>query len=159
MNNYILPAEFDKHEATWIGWPHNKSDWPGKFSAIPFVYAEIVKQISRSETVRVIIESKEHQKKAEKVLKDADVDFSNIKFFIKKTNRGWLRDSAPFFVKSKNDLTAVDFKFNAWAKYDDYKLDDTIPRFISNKLNLKKVTAQHYEKSVVLEGGAPALLM
>ena len=63
MSNYKLPAEFDKHEATWIGWPHNKSDWPGKFSAIPFVYAEIVKHISRSETVRIIVESKEHQKK------------------------------------------------------------------------------------------------
>jgi len=154
MNNYKLPAEWEQHNATWISWPHNKSDWPGKFSAIPFVYAEIVKQISRGEIVRIIVESKDHQKKAEKVLKDSNVDLTNIEFFIKKTNRGWLRDSGPFFVKSKDDLNAVDFKFNAWAKYDDYKLDDTIPRFISNKLKLKKVTAQQDEKSVVLEGGA-----
>ena len=154
MNNYKLLAEWEPHEATWIGWPHNKNDWPGKFSAIPFVYTEIVKQISRGETVRVIVESKDHKKKAEKVLKDADVDFSNIEFFIKKTNRGWLRDSGPFFVKNKNELAAVDFKFNAWAKYDDYKLDDKIPQFISNKFNLNKVTAQQNEKAVVLEGGA-----
>ncbi len=154
MNNYKLPAEFDKHEATWIGWPHNKSDWPGKFSTIPFVYAEIVKQISREEIVRIIVESKEHQKKAEKILKDANVELTNIEFFIKKTNRGWLRDSAPFFVKYKNELAVVDFKFDAWAKYDDYKLDDKIPQFISNRFKLKRVTAEHDEKSVVLEGGA-----
>ncbi len=154
MNNYKLPAEFEQHEATWIGWPHNKSDWPGKFSSIPFVYAEIVKQISLGEKVRIIVESKEHQKKAEKVLKDADIDFSNIEFFIKKTNRGWLRDSGPFFVKRRDELNVVDFKFNAWAKYDDYKLDDKIPQFISNKLNLKKNVAEHNERQVVLEGGA-----
>jgi len=154
MNNYELPAEFDKHEATWIGWPHNKSDWPGKFSTIPFVYAEIVKQISREEIVRIIVESIEHQKKAEKILKDANVELTNIEFFIKKTNRGWLRDSAPFFVKYKNELAVVDFKFDAWAKYDDYKLDDKIPQFISNRFKLKRVTAEHDEKSVVLEGGA-----
>ncbi len=154
MSNYKLPAEFDKHEATWIGWPHNRSDWPGKFAAIPFVYAEIVKHISRGEKVRIIVESKDHRKKAEKLLKDSDVKFNNIEFFIKKTNRGWLRDSGPFFVKNRNELAAIDFEFNAWAKYDDYKLDDTIPQFISNKLNIKKVKAQQNEKSVVLEGGA-----
>ncbi|MEE9450037.1 MAG: agmatine deiminase family protein [Ignavibacteriaceae bacterium] len=154
INSLYLPAEWEPHEATWIGWPHNRSDWPGKFSTIPFVYAQIVKQISSGEAVRVIVESKDHRKKAEKVLNDVDINFTNIEFFIKKTNRGWLRDSAPFFVKNKNDLAAVDFKFNAWAKYDDYKLDDKIPRFISNKLNLKKVTAQQNEKTVVLEGGS-----
>jgi len=154
MNNFKLPAEWERHQATWLGWPHNRSDWPGKFSAIPFVYAEIVKQISRGETVRIIVESKDHQKKAEKVLKDADIDLNNIEFFIKKTNRGWLRDSGPFFVKNKDEITAVDFKFNAWAKYDDYKLDDKISQFISNKLNHKKVKAQQNEKAVVLEGGA-----
>ena len=154
MNNYKLPAEWEPHVATWVGWPHNKSDWPGKFSVVPFVYAEIVKQISRGEKIRIIVESKEHQKKAEKVLNDADVDLSNIEFFIKKTNRGWLRDSGPFFVKSKDDINAVEFKFNAWAKYDDYKLDDKIPQFISKKSNLEKITALQKEKAVVLEGGA-----
>jgi agmatine deiminase len=71
-----------------------------------------------------------------------------------KTDRGWLRDSGPMFVKEGNDVVALDFKFNAWAKYDDYKLDDKIPSFISNKLNLKRVIAEHNGKQVFLEGGA-----
>jgi len=154
MNSFKLPAEWNNHEATWIGWPYNKSDWPGKFSPIPYVYAEIVKYISRGEKVRIFVQSKEHKLKAEKVLKDCDVSLSNVEFFIKKTDRGWLRDSGPMFVKEGNEVVALDFKFNAWAKYQDYKLDDKIPSFISEKLKLKRIIAEHNGKQVVLEGGA-----
>jgi agmatine deiminase len=155
MNNeFLLPSEWSKHEATWIGWPYNKSDWPGKFSPIPYVYAEIVKYISRGEKVRIFVQSKEHKLKAEKVLKDCDVSLSNVEFFIKKTDRGWLRDSGPMFVKDGKETVAIDFKFNAWAKYDDYKLDDKIPLFISKKISMKRVIAEHKGKQVVLEGGA-----
>jgi len=154
MNNYKLLPEWTPHEATWIGWPYNKSDWPGKFSPIPYVYAEIVKYISHEEKVRIFVQSREHKLKAEKVLKDCDVRLSNVEYFIKKTDRSWLRDSGPVFVKDLNEIVALDFKFNAWAKYDDYKLDDKIPSFISQKLNIKRVVAEHNTKQVVLEGGS-----
>jgi agmatine deiminase len=153
MNSFRLPAEWFPHAATWIGWPYNKTDWPGKFSPIPYVYAEVVKYISRGEKVRIFVQSKEHKQKAEKVLRDCDVNLTNIEFFIKKTDRGWLRDSGPVFVKDENEIVALDFKFNAWAKYDDYKLDDKIPSYISEKLNLKKVIADNNGKQVILEGG------
>ena len=157
-NSFTLPPEWATHEATWIGWPYNKSDWPGKFSPIPYVYAEIVKYISCGEKVRIIVQSNDHKLKAEKVLKDSGVSLENVEFFIKKTDRGWLRDSGPMIVKDGSVLggetVALDFKFNAWAKYDDYKLDDKIPSFISNKLNLKRVVAEYNGKQVVLEGGA-----
>jgi agmatine deiminase len=158
MNRFKLNPEWSNHEATWIGWPYNKSDWPGKFSPIPYVYAEIVKYISRGEKVRIFVQSSDHKLKAEKVLKDSNGSLDNVEFFIKKTDRGWLRDSGPMFLKdgftSGGKTVALDFKFNAWAKYDDYKLDDKIPSFISNKLNLRRVFAEHNGKQVVLEGGA-----
>ncbi len=154
MSNYKLLPEWAPHEATWIGWPYNKSDWPGKFSPIPYVYAEIVKYISREELVKIFVQSKEHKLKAKKVLKNSDVSLANVEFFIKKTDRGWLRDSGPMFVKDYNEIIALDFKFTAWAKYDDYKNDDKIPSFISQKLNLKKVVAEHDGGQVVLEGGS-----
>jgi len=154
MNNFKLLAEWSQHEATWIGWPYNKSDWLGKFSPIPYVYAEIVKYISRGEIVRILVQSKEHRLQAEKNLKDSNGSLFNVAFFIKKTDRGWLRDSGPMFVKEANEIVALDFKFNAWAKYDDYKLDDKIPSFISEKLKLKRIVAEHKGKQVVLEGGA-----
>jgi agmatine deiminase len=154
ISKYNLSPEWSPHEATWIGWPDNKSDWPGKFSPIPYVYVEIVKYISRGEIVRIFVQSKEHRRKAEKILKDCDVSLLNVEFFLKKTNRGWLRDSGPMFVKESDKVLSLDFKFNGWAKYDDHKLDDKIPSFISNKLNLKKIIAEHNGKQVVLEGGA-----
>jgi len=154
MNNFKLLPEWSPHEATWIGWPYNKSDWPGKFSPIPYVYAEIVKYISRGEKVRILVQSKEHKLKAEKVLKDANGRLSNVESFIKKTDRGWLRDSGPMFVKDGNEVAAIDFKFNAWAKYDDYKFDDKVPKFISDRFNIKRIVAEHNGRQVVLEGGA-----
>jgi agmatine deiminase len=149
----IIP-EWEPHEATWIAWPHNINDWPGKFASIKWVYAEIVKYISRGEKVRIIVQSKEHKLKAEYVLKSVNADFSNIEYFFKKTDRGWLRDSFPFFIKEKNKLTAVDFKFNGWAKYNNYKLDNKIPSYISNKFNFSRVTAEYKGQQVILEGGA-----
>jgi len=154
MSNFKLPAEWAPHEATWIGWPYNKSDWPGKFSPIPYVYAEIVKNISRAEKVRIFVQSAEHKSKSEKVLRDSHVDLVNVEFFLKKTNRGWLRDSGPMFVKNGNETIVIDFKFNAWAKYDDYMLDNKIPSFISKKLNLNSIVAEYKGKQIVLEGGA-----
>ncbi|MBV6421519.1 MAG: Agmatine deiminase [Ignavibacteriaceae bacterium] len=153
-NHLLFNSEWSQHEATWIGWPYNKSDWPQKFSPIPYVYAEIVKYISRGEKVRIFVQSKAHQLKAEKVLKDSNGGLTNVEFFIKKTDRGWLRDSGPMFVKDRNEVIVIDFKFNAWAKYDDYKHDDKIPSFISQKLKLKRIAAEHNSRQVVLEGGA-----
>jgi agmatine deiminase len=151
-----LPAEWEKHEATWIGWPHNKEDWPGKFAPIVWVYSEIVKKISEGEIVRIIVESIEHKKKAIKALHDSDTDLANVKFHVLKTNRGWTRDSGPIFVKSaaSDEVILIHFRFNAWAKYDNYKKDSKLPGFISKKLKLRSVKPIHKNTHVVLEGGS-----
>lgn len=149
-----VPAEWEKHEATWLGWPHNKEDWPGKFIPIPWVYAEIVKKISEGEKVKIFVESKEHEKKARFVLASANADLNNVEFFKLKTDRGWMRDACPAFIKNKKEITLVNFRFNGWAKYSNYKKDEKIPNFISKKLNLRNVKAEYKNKQVVLEGGA-----
>jgi agmatine deiminase len=156
-SDFRLPAEWEKHEATWIGWPHNKSDWPGKFTPIIWVYCEIVKKISEGEIVRIIVESTDHKNKVIRALKDSNADLSNVEFFILKTDRGWIRDSGPVFIKSnsqKNEIALVHFKFNAWAKYDNYKQDARLPGFISKKMNLKSIKPIHKNTHVVLEGGS-----
>ena len=154
-NKYRLPAESEYHEATWIGWPFNKEDWPGKFQPIPWVYGEIVRYLSRGEKVRIIVQSKAHQKKAEAVLKSVQTDFNNIEFFKLETDRNWLRDAGPQFVKDENGNTVlIHFKFNAWAKYANYKLDAKIPKMISKELNLERVKVEHNGREVVLEGGS-----
>ncbi len=153
-----LPAEWEEHEATWIGWPHNKEDWPAKFAPIPWVYAEIVKYISRGEKVRIVVESKEHKEKAEKVLKSVNLSFENIEFYTLKTNRGWTRDSGPIFIKNdidgKTGIASINFKFNGWAKYSNYKKDAKLPNFISKKFKLPNILPVHNKRDVVLEGGS-----
>ena len=157
QSQYRLPAEWEKHEATWIGWPHNKEDWPGKFIPIIWVYSEIVRKISEGEKVRIMVESSDHKKKAIRSLQDSNVDLANVEFFILKTDRGWTRDSGPVFIKStsqKSEIALAHFKFNAWAKYDNYKKDARLPGFISKKLKLKSIKPVHKNSHVVLEGGS-----
>ncbi len=152
--NFYLPAEWEKHEATWIGWPHNKNDWPGKFEPIPWVYAEIVKKISHGEKVRILVQDKTHLISAKRILKASHVDLSRIEFHFLKTNRGWTRDSSPAFIKSNNEIAIVHFKFNAWAKYSNFKFDEKLPDYISAQIGLKKFLPIHKNKHVVLEGGS-----
>lgn len=152
---YRFPAEWEKHKATWIGWPHNKEDWPGKFTPIIWVYCEIVKKISEGEKVRIVVESEDHKKKAMRYLKDSNADLHNVEFFTLKTDRGWTRDSGPIFVKSVGgEVSVVHFRFNAWAKYDNYKKDARLPEYISKKMNLKMIKPIHNKVHVVLEGGS-----
>jgi len=152
---FRIPAEWEYHEATWIGWPNNNKDWPGKFQPIPWVYGEIVRHLSGGEKVRIIVQSKEHQQKAELVLKSVQADMNNVEFYKLETDRNWLRDAGPQFVKNKkNETVLINFKFNAWAKYDNYKLDAKIPAMISKKLKLDLIKAEHKGKQIALEGGS-----
>ncbi len=153
-SGYRLPAEWERHEATWLGWPHNKSDWPGKFPPIPWVYAEIVKRISSGEKARIVVQSGEHERQARAVLKAANVDPSNVEFYIMKTDRGWTRDSGPQFMKNEGGVAQVNFRFNGWAKYPNYKKDRRLPGFISRKLRLQSFMPEHNGRHVVLEGGS-----
>ena len=155
-SNFRFPAEWEKHEATWIAWPHNKSDWPGKFSPIKWVYVEIIKAILPGEKVRIIIQSEKQKAEAINTLKSTKAYSEQIEFIKFKTDRGWLRDISPIYVENlkTKKLEQVTFKFNAWAKYNDYKKDEKFPSFVSDKFKLKNTDAIHNKRKVVLEGGS-----
>lgn len=150
-----FPAEWENQEAVWLGFPHNKADWPGKFSPIPWVFAEIIKNISFNQKVRLLVISESHRKAAKRVLQYAGADTNNVEFYITATDRGWLRDISPFYVKDENNNTCfIHFEFDGWSKYDNYKKDRKVPAFISKKLKHELIEAVHNNKPVVLEGGA-----
>ncbi len=153
--SYRMPAEWEPHEATWIGWPHNKSDWPGKFGIIPWVYGEIVRRLSAGEIVRILVNSKEHEASARRILKRVHADLSQVEFFRFPTNRGWTRDFGPIFVKQEqHDIAVAAFRFNAWAKYPDWKKDARIHERAANALGVPLIHPTWKGKPVVLEGGA-----
>lgn len=159
-----MPAEWEPHAATWLAWPHNKSDWPGKFEPIPHVYAEIVRHVERGERVEVIVKDESHEASARNVLTLANVmaeSERNIRFHRWPTNRGWTRDSGPIFVKRKSKDAPIalnNWRFNAWAKYSNWKLDNEIPEHIEQLLNVPAFRplfpVRGRDRWVVLEGGS-----
>lgn len=149
-----MPAEWEPHEAVWLAWPHNASDWPGKIAAIHFVYGEIVRHIAVSEKVRIIVKDERHEAKARSILVKIGVSSDAIEIYRLPTNRGWTRDFGPMFVKNENETAIAGFKFNAWAKYNNYKLDSQIAEKLAKKLKKKYFPVTHSGKPFVLEGGA-----
>lgn len=153
---YRMPAEWAPHVATWIAWPHNSQDWPGKFQPIPWVYAEIVRHLASVEEVHILVNDAAAQRRAQGVLKRAGANLDRVHFHQWPTNRVWTRDSGPIFVRNAADgeVAITNWKFNAWAKYDDWQLDDKLPERAAELLNLGEWTPDLKGQRVVLEGGS-----
>jgi agmatine deiminase len=159
---YRMPAEWEPHAATWIAWPHNRDDWPGKFSPIPWVYTEIVRHLTAHEDVYIFVNDGAHRRDARERLTRAGANLSRVKFIKLQTDRVWTRDTAPSFVVDTDNIEAplqlVDWAFNAWAKYDNYQQDRRLPKRMARELerpSIKpKVTREHRDHRVVLEGGS-----
>ena len=154
-----MPAEWEPHEATWLAWPHERTDWPGKFAPIPWVYAEIVRHLARVERVRILAGGRDEQEKARRILARSGADLAAVKFFIVPTNRGWTRDFGPIFVKISDrqgpgGIALTNWHFNAWAKYDDWQKDDAATKRLVPKLKLPVWEPQYRDRRVVLEGGS-----
>jgi len=150
----MMPAEWDAHDATWLAWPHNVKDWPGKFAPIPWVYAEIVRHVTRGEKVRLLVNDAEHEQRARKVLERAGAGVVNVEFRRFRTDRVWTRDTGPIFVLREGKKAIARFRFNAWAKYPDWKNDVRIPERAAKALGLPLLPVPHRGRDVVLEGGA-----
>jgi len=155
---FRLPPEWDRHEATWIGWPHETSDWPGKFAPIPWVYAEIVRRIAPGEKVRVLVNSGARRLQARSVLARAGADLAAVEFFTVQTDRGWTRDFGPIFVvRDRGEggaLGVAGFRFNGWAKYSNCRLDAAAARAVARRLRVPFAAVKSGGRDVVLEGGA-----
>ncbi len=154
---YRMPAEWEPHHATWLGWPHNRSDWPGKIAAIPWMYAEIVRKLAPAEIARILVNSAAHERQARRVLARAGVDSGRVEFLRFPTNRGWTRDFGPLFVRRgapRPEVAIARFRFNAWAKYPDWKKDDRIPERAAARLKLPLFRARAGQRDIVLEGGS-----
>ena len=179
-----MPAEWEPHAATWIAWPQNPDDWPGKFRPIPWVYAEIVRHLSRVERVHILVNDLAAQRRATGILQRGGANLSRLHFHHWPTDRVWLRDSGPVFVKradgsvkaegsgkqdaasAKNsaaNLAITNWKFNAWAKYSNWRRDDQIPHRVAQFYHLPEIKPtvppapfdpKGKPHRIVLEGGS-----
>ncbi len=156
---FRLPAEWEPHAATWLAWPHEKTDWPGKFPAIPLVYADIVRWLSLGERVRIEVNGRAEEASARRLLRRAGVDLAQVDFFAFPTDRVWTRDHGPLFLKHPGgEVALTNWRFNGWAKYPNHKKDDAVPDRIARaqKRRAWKPMARFGGKlqPVVLEGGS-----
>jgi len=147
---YRMPAEWAPHEATWLAWPHEESDWPGKFQPIPWLYGEIVRYLSRVERVNILVLGQGHENEVKKILAKCGVDMNAVRLLRYKTNRSWTRDSCPIFIRNAQGRLAItDWIFNGWAKYDNWQHDNVLPAFVAEQLKM-----QSFASPFVLEGGS-----
>jgi len=172
-----MPAEWEPHAASWLAWPHFRGDWPGKFEPIPWVYAEIIRNLSRHERVELIVKDAAAEKLARKTLKRAHALHENVRFHRWATNRVWTRDSGCSFVfegqnphpvaqnetrmghpgrkeSTGGQLAAIKWRFNAWAKYPNWEHDEKIGSQMADATRVTEFRPMFGSARVVLEGGS-----
>lgn len=149
------PAEWEPHAATWVGWPHHRPDWPGKFEPIAWVYAEIVRVLHRHERVHVLCQGEQTRDEAAAALRAHDVDLDRCSLHLVPTDRVWLRDSGPTGVYGPDGFEWVCWTFNGWAKYDNYDRDAEVARRVAELSTRPAVDARRPDTAepLVLEGG------
>jgi agmatine deiminase len=149
---FRMPAEWEPHEGTWIAWPHEISDWPGKFAPVPWVYADFVARLSRTETVHILAKEPNDIRD---MLERVDANLDRVDLFECATDRSWTRDYCPIFVKdSAGSTVALDWHFNGWAKYDNWHTDDGVPAKVAARLGVASVQPEYKGRRIVLEGGS-----
>ncbi len=150
-----MPAEWTPHAATWIAWPHELKDWPGRFAPIPWAYGELVRLLSRHERVRILVGGAAIEKRARGILNKAGVDLGHVDFHRVPTDRVWTRDSGAIFVtNARGERIATHWRFNGWAKYPNHKRDDAVAGRMAKALGITEHKVLVGEREVVMEGGA-----
>ena len=155
-----MPAEWEPHAATWLAWPHERRDWPGKFATIPWVYAEIVRHLHTGEPVHILVNDAKAEARARRVLALAGVELPRLRFFRIPTDRVWTRDYGPMFVVSKaRELGINNWHFNGWAKYENWRRDDKVPLRVAEQLGICRLAAPTRDHTrntpiIALEGGS-----
>jgi agmatine deiminase len=152
---YRMPAEWEPHEATWIAWPHQRDDWPGKFAPIPWVYTEIVRHLHQSERVHILVNNLQAEQAARRTLSQAGIDTQRLRLLRVPTDRVWTRDYGPTFLTNpQGRLGLVGWHFNGWAKYPNWQRDDAVSGQLAALLRHPVWQPCLAERRIVLEGGS-----
>jgi len=148
---YRMPAEWCKHEAVWLAWPHDPETFTSGVEKVEEIYAQIVKLIHKDEYVNLFVKDEGMKKKTTDLFEKRKIDLKRIRFFQFDYADVWFRDYGPIFVRNKNqELAMVHWIFNSWGeKYEELLKDGQIPHVISREMGLNC-----FEPGIVLEGGS-----
>ncbi len=151
MDGFYMPAEWEKHDAIWLSWPHDPISFPYKAEA-EAVYADFIAAIHTTEFVHLHIPTADLQQHIEALLKERNVDLTRVEFRVANYADIWIRDYGPNFVVNRaiKALAMVKWKFNAWGgKYPILFKDNEIPYDMNKLLELPI-----QEAGIVMEGGS-----
>jgi agmatine deiminase len=157
---YRMPAEWEPHAATWIAWPHERADWPGKLAVIPWVYGEVVRHLVPGERVRILVDDARIEARARALLGRVGVDHGSVDFVRVPTDRAWTRDFCPLFVRRDDgDVAITNWRFNGWAKYPNWRRDDAVADRLARRLRRRQwkpavPDGPGRPRRIVLEGGS-----
>ncbi len=160
---FRMPAEWEPHRATWLVWPHNRADWEVKTTAVEWCYGEIVRYLTDGERVAILVQDDAVERRARRTLEKCGVAPASVDVYAIPTNRSWIRDSGPLFVRrisrtGQSQVAMTDWGFNGWAKYRAWQRDDAMPSKIADQLKMRRFEVQvrrsdRYQP-MVLEGGS-----
>jgi agmatine deiminase len=161
LASYRMPAEWEPHLASYLVWPHNLDTWPGKFEAIPPIFARIAAAIAYFEPVRVLVNDTARMSEVRSMIEGASLDgapvrMDRVELIAVATDDSWIRDHGPIFVNrigAKDggaEQIAIDWRFNSWGeKYGPCGLDDVVPHRLAERYGFEVI-----EPGIVLEGGS-----
>ena len=147
---YCMPAEWSKHDAIWLAWPHDPSTFTSGVEKVEETFVQIISLLHKDEHVNLFVTDQEMKRKVSGLLQSRNVDLKQIRFFEFEYADVWFRDYGPIFVKRNKDLAMVHWTFNSWGeKYEELMKDAQIPHEINKAMQLPC-----FEPGVVLEGGS-----
>lgn len=146
---FRFPAEWEKHESTWLSYPHNENSWPGKIETIFSSYNLFIKHLAQHETVNINVEDEAMKERIEEQLGELEAKMQNIRFHFFRTNDAWCRDHGPAFVVKANQKAIVNWDYNAWGGKYPCAEDNLVAMKIANALELEA-----FHPHIVMEGGS-----
>ena len=149
---YYMPAEWARHEGTWLTYPKNPDSWPGKIETIYPSYHLFVKTLAESEMVHINVDDDVMLNHVKKELEAIGTDMQNIALHIIPSNDAWCRDHGPAFLLNhhNNNRAIVNWNHNAWGGKYPYELDTRVPIRIHDLMPDMPL----FEPNIVMEGGS-----
>lgn len=150
---YYMPAEWARHEATWLTYPKNPDSWPGKIETIYPSYHLFVKTLAECEQVHINVDDEQMADHVREELESMFVNMQNINIHIIPSNDAWCRDHGPAFLLNRDPqkgLAMVNWNHNAWGKKYPYELDTEVPVRIHDLMP----NVPFFTPDIVMEGGS-----
>ncbi len=147
---YRMPAEWERHKATWLTWPHDEAHWTHKFEKIPPIWARMVKELSAGEEVHILVHDAGVEAVARNEMERTGVEWERVTLHRVPSNFSWARDHGPIFVKNtKGQKLILHFRYNAWGGKWPHEKDEEIPAHVSRITGIEALKVP-----MVLEGGS-----